>query len=886
MSRANSTYLYFVSFNINSVSRSKLVSCLSIFRDKYKTYPSILGIQECKSLKPPELVGYDLYHSLDSSVHGSCCYVLNTFKTSLIFANHNNVLLSLASSDEVEPFLVGSSYVPFSRRKDWREIVEPVLDVLARPPYKSFLWGIDFNHPNFSSVAEELVYTACSGKPNSILQSKLPSCRNVSFPDIIVGSGCSGQAVVLPRVKSSDHAPLGCKVSCCFRPLSETGALFSCNLKRASPEILDSLWASVDVIDISSRSSSPNCFFMDLELSFRNACVEKNIFQRCPDVFDQIRSDISSDIGEILNSNINSSAKLRKISNISNPSGSSFSFNDINSAIGKAEKLPILDSLNVPVSRSSFSHKPLSFSFSETWDIICCLNANKSSGSSFLSATALKRIPPLYLNQIIIWFERISKFGFPEVFRLSKVFGVAKSDGSCRPICVTSVLGKVYDCLLLNRIEPILSSFLPPNQGAYRRHVRGCEDHLSVLKVLSLLYPDLILVVTDFSKAFNTVPNSIILKALRSFGVSGTLLDAVIDALSSFTIVSHDSSSFSDFYRGVKQGGVSSGLIFTSIMISLSPLLDAAVLSDPVLLNGSKVTHLIFADDVILLALNQSDAKILSVIVENWTHDNGLVLNSSKCRILCGFICENLWYKCALKARYLGLTIHYDKSSGRGIYFSRLSSNMYYAYKLKPAILAINDIDLLRVLIKTFNSGQFGNQIVYSDLINNSRSVGEFCELVKHQDKFWLRIIKFFFRINSKTILSLPRVANELSLGGSRFGVMLLKHTSSYFSYVSNLPPSSFVKLAIDVDTSYSSSLAKARDLVLDFEFWPIPAVSVSWLYLPRRERTLVAQIFLGVNSADDSVYRGRLLNFGANREFSKLRKLARALLAISNPDF
>ena len=106
------------------------------------------------------------------------------------------------------------------------------------------------------------------------------------------------------------------------------------------------------------------------------------------------------------------------------------------------------------------------------------------------------------------------------------------------------------------------------------RHRRGCEEHLLTLKVASELHKDLIVVLNDFKKCFNTIPNYVILEALESCGVSKTLLDSTMDSLVYFRICDFPAENFTDFHRGVKQGGCSSGLIFCCVVISLSSELN------------------------------------------------------------------------------------------------------------------------------------------------------------------------------------------------------------------------------------------------------------------------------------------------------------------------
>ena len=873
-----SNKIILASVNLNGITRTKIVKTLENFQEKNHCFPDILSIQETKTLVPPEIAGYTVIHNLSNNCHGSAVYLKSYFKFSVLHADHNSQCIKIEGKSV--DVLICNVYIPFSNRNQWKNFLGEVLEASSNHNNLPLFFCADLNHERPSTAYEDFEFSALSGHKNMLEPPVIKTCRDASAPDHIIGRFVIGKVRVLEKVYRTDHKLLWSQLLLPSDPVIKKGQEFFCRNLDDCSDLIDQMWLDINILDLSNRAIDANGFFLNLELAVRTACIKNNLFQLTPKLNNQISSSISIKLSKVLSKNPNQQTTLKSISAITNPAGSPFSFAEIDSALFKAESLPIPKKLAKPLSRVKKSEQPLIFDFVELWSIISGLNSSKSSGPSFLSAKILKRMPFDGVRCCCLWFSRISQFGYPEFFRVHKAIGTAKSDGSVRPICVIGVIAKCYDICLLNRLEPILSVSLPSNQAAYLRNRRGAEDNLGVVKTLSLLFPDLVIVLTDFSKAFNTVPNVVILNALEIRGVEGTLLDAVMDALLSFKICNLQENKFSDFERGVKQGGVASGLIFTSVMISLTEALDGAHLSKPVFLGGRKLSHLIFADDVILLTRCLEDAKILSDIVEAWTFDHGMILNKSKCRILPGFKSDSkLWYKAVTSAPYLGVTLSYDSE---GFRFSRRNSNHYYAYKLRPCVRHIKDINLFKNLIKIFNSGPYGHTVVSSDIVHKARTVAELCENTKNHDKHWLTLVRFYFGIPHRELLSLPRVTAELGLSSARFGCSIVAYFDDYRSYILDLPHDSFIRLAYEAGTTFSASLDKAHDFRKDIEFWPTQFSEGSWVLIPKKERNLIAKIFFSIYASENIEYRAKLLSYAANKEYTRIRHLVRLLTKIS----
>ena len=157
----------------------------------------------------------------------------------------------------------------------------------------------------------------------------------------------------------------------------------------------------------------------------------------------------------------------------------------------------------------------------------------------------------------------------PLLKKLSLDHNVASS---YRPISNLPVLPKLSERLVLNRVMSFSnnSNLLPTHQSAYRRHH---STETAVTKV----YSDILgaaddgnlslLILLDFSAAFDLVGHSILLKRLEStYGFDGLILEWFKNYLSdrSFNVrCSETKSDFVDSSVGIPQGYVFGPLLFS-----------------------------------------------------------------------------------------------------------------------------------------------------------------------------------------------------------------------------------------------------------------------------------------------------------------------------------
>ena len=225
---------------------------------------------------------------------------------------------------------------------------------------------------------------------------------------------------------------------------------------------------------------------------------------------------------------------------------------------------------------------------------------------------------------------------FPDQLKNAKVVPIHKGGSKTdvenyRPISILASFSKVYEKLMHQRILLFLESndSLVDTQYGFRPG-RSCEHAL--LKAQDIILDSLnrrqisLLLLIDFSKAFDMVEHSILLKKLEHYGIRGPALNWMSTYLhnrSQFVSIDGKKSSTKVLSHGVPQGSI------------LGPLLFIIYINDiPNILKSAK--FILYADDVNIIltaaTINEINQQLstLTEILPKWVFANGLALNLKK----------------------------------------------------------------------------------------------------------------------------------------------------------------------------------------------------------------------------------------------------------------
>ena len=225
---------------------------------------------------------------------------------------------------------------------------------------------------------------------------------------------------------------------------------------------------------------------------------------------------------------------------------------------------------------------------------------------------------------------------FPTQLKTARVApvhkGGSKTDVSnYRPISLLASFSKIYEKLMHNRIL----NFLESNNSLFDmqygfRPGRSCEHAL--LKAQSILLSSMskrqisLLLLIDFSKAFDMVEHSILLNKLEHYGIRGNVLKwmtSYLDNRLQFVSIDGKNSTTKHMKYGVPQGSI------------LGPLLFIIYIND--IPNISAIANFIlYADDANIIITGESIEEIRVKLEQltggllKWVDSNGLALNLKK----------------------------------------------------------------------------------------------------------------------------------------------------------------------------------------------------------------------------------------------------------------
>uniref|UniRef100_A0A6M2DRL9 Putative rna-directed dna polymerase from mobile element jockey n=1 Tax=Xenopsylla cheopis TaxID=163159 RepID=A0A6M2DRL9_XENCH len=276
------------------------------------------------------------------------------------------------------------------------------------------------------------------------------------------------------------------------------------------------------------------------------------------------------------------------------------------------------------------------FSLKEVTRQIKFLKSGKSPGPDQINSTMIKNLPEKAVRYITILFNSIIRLEtYPQKWKLAKIILIPKPGkdpyelSSYRPISLLSSVSKLFERLLLNRINLIINQkkSIPNHQFGFRNEHSTTQQIHRVVNIINDSFQNkkyCSAVFLDINQAFDKVWHSGLLYKLKTIlhGPIFRVLQSYLSNRQFMVDINNTRSSIQNIHSGVPQGGV------------LSPTLFLIYTSD---LPQSNNTYLAsFADDICILAKHDNPKTASDILqshinkLEKWFQLWRFNINTSK----------------------------------------------------------------------------------------------------------------------------------------------------------------------------------------------------------------------------------------------------------------
>ena len=205
--------------------------------------------------------------------------------------------------------------------------------------------------------------------------------------------------------------------------------------------------------------------------------------------------------------------------------------------------------------------------------------------------------------------------------------------GNYRPICLLSVVYKLFTRVILNRIGRTLDEGQPCEQAGFRRGFSTIDHIHTVTRLIEVSREykmPLCLTFIDLKKAFDSVETEAVIKALGNQGVPTQYIRVLRELYSNFTtrISPFYKEVIIDVKRGVRQGDTISPKLFSAALENVMRQLEWEGMG--VKVDGRHLHHLRFADDIVLITPTIQQAERMLADFDCECGKIGLQLNLTK----------------------------------------------------------------------------------------------------------------------------------------------------------------------------------------------------------------------------------------------------------------
>ncbi len=277
---------------------------------------------------------------------------------------------------------------------------------------------------------------------------------------------------------------------------------------------------------------------------------------------------------------------------------------------------------------------------SEVKSAISRLSNNKAIGPDGIAAEHLKFAGSKLIELLSICYTGMLIHGYlPDTLMTTHLIPVLKNKmgdvtdvANYRPIAIASVLSKTLEKILLTRLEDYL--YTSDLQFGFKKG-HSTDMAIYALKEIVSYYKEhdspVFICFLDASKAFDRINHWCLFKKLLDRKVPVYIVRILLVWYRNQLVnIKWNKELSSDFTvtNGVKQGGIISPYLFNIYLDELSDLLSKSPAGCR--LGGVTMNHLIYADDMCLIAPSPHGMQKLLNICELYAEDQDIIYNSKK----------------------------------------------------------------------------------------------------------------------------------------------------------------------------------------------------------------------------------------------------------------
>lgn len=303
----------------------------------------------------------------------------------------------------------------------------------------------------------------------------------------------------------------------------------------------------------------------------------------------------------------------------------------------------MLESLNFSSENCSLDKE---ISEKEILDSVKDLKNNKAAGLDGIKNEMLKYSISYTMPCLHKLFNMILSSGcYPQDWKsgyIKPLYKNGKTDdpSNYRGISVLSCVAKLFNSILNKRLQTFLqeNNVINDVQIGFQPRSRT-SDHMFVLRTLIEKYRScgskLFACFIDFSKAFDTVLHSALFVKLHNIGVTGKFLKVLTELYNKSKLcVKLDNYLTKSFTQsvGVKQGDNLSPNLFKIFVNDLPHIFSTE--DDPVVLDGAKLSCMLYADDLILLSSSYQGLQRCLDKLSDYCEKNCLAVNLCKTNVV------------------------------------------------------------------------------------------------------------------------------------------------------------------------------------------------------------------------------------------------------------